>query len=229
MNVASFRNSRSGWVLHALIATAPLLLAACGGGDQLAGGGIVGTGTSTISSVGSVSALGPDGVTVNGINFATKTASVRVNGAPATPAALKVGLVVTIQGQTLADGTATAQSIDSRVEVKGIVSGVDTAGRSFTILGQRVITDQLTVFGGGSFATLLNQYVEVSGFRAAPGDVLATRVDINATSIPGAALEVTDLDRKGRATTKGFFNGSIATIFSENVNRFNALYVNMFG
>ncbi|MEO8305112.1 MAG: DUF5666 domain-containing protein [Betaproteobacteria bacterium] len=214
MNVASFRKSMSGWVFHALVATAPLLLAACGGGEQVAAGGIVGTGIS-ISSVGSVSALGPDVVTVNGINFAAKTALVRVNGEAATQAALKVGLVVTIQGQTLADGTAVAQSIDSRVEVKGVVSGVDMAARSFTVLGQRVFTDQLTVFGGGSFATLLNQYVEVSGFRAAPGDVLATRVDIIATSVPGATLEVTGVVSAFDPVGKTFMIGAQLVDFSQ--------------
>ena len=214
MKLTSIRNSMTAWALRALVATAPLVLAACGGGDQLAAGGIVGTGIS-ITSVGSVSALGPDGVTVNGINFTAKAASVRVNGEAATQAALKVGLVVTIQGQTLSDGTATAQSIESRVEAKGIVTGIDTAGRSFTLLGQRVLTDQLTVFGGGSFATLLNQYVEVSGFRAAPGDVLATRVDISATSTPGEALEVTGVVSSFDAVAKTFMIGALLVDYSQ--------------
>jgi hypothetical protein len=214
MKMTTFRNSITTWMLRALVATVPLVLAACGGGDQLAAGGIVGTGIS-ITSVGSVSALGPDVVTVNGIQFTAKAASVRVNGEAATQAALKVGLVVTIQGQTLPDGTTTAQTIESRAEVKGIVTGVDSAGRSFTILGQRVLTDQLTVFGGGSFATLLNQYVEVSGFRAAPGDVLATRVDISATSTPGATLEVTGVVSAFDAVAKTFAIGAQVVDFSQ--------------
>ena len=116
---------------------------------------------------GAVTAIGS--VTVNGVRFTTAAASVTIDGSPAPETALKVGMVVTVQGQLFPDGTATAKSVDARTEVKGIVTGVDSAARAFTVLGQRVRTDQLTVFAGGTFDTLLNQYVEVSGFRGAPG------------------------------------------------------------
>jgi opacity protein-like surface antigen len=38
-------------------------------------------------------------------------------------------------------------------------------GLAFTVLGQHVLTNAQTVFDGGTFDTLFNQYVEVSGFR----------------------------------------------------------------
>jgi hypothetical protein len=193
-----------------LLALAPALLSACGGGGQVAEGGIIGTGI-TIASVGSVSAVGHNSVTVNGVDFRILSASVTVDGQPATPAALKVGQVVTVQGQTQPDGTTTATSVDARAEVKGIVSGVDNVERSFTVLGQRVRTDQLTVFNGGTFDTLLNQYVEVSGFRAAPGDVLATRVDITATVAPAAPLQIAGAVSAFDATGKTFMIGAMFT------------------
>ena len=188
MTTAPSTNSLGRWLLHASLGTAALILAACGGGGQLADGGIVGTGIS-ISSVGTISAIGS--VTVNGVRFTTTAASVSINGSPASEIALKVGMVVTVRGQVLPDGTATANSVDARTEVKGIVGGVDSAARAFTVLGQRVRTDQLTVFAGGTFDTLLNQYVEVSGFRGAAGDLLATRVEISPTITSGEPLEVT--------------------------------------
>ena len=188
MTTTPAMNSIGQWLLHASLGIATLMLAACGGGDQFASGGIVGTGVS-ISSVGAISAIGS--VTVNGVRFTTTAASVSINGSPAPESALKVGMVVTVQGRVLPDGTATANSVDARTEVKGIVSGVDGAARAFTVLGQRLRADQLTVFAGGTFDTLLNQYVEVSGFRGASGDLLATRVEISPMVAPGAPLEVT--------------------------------------
>jgi len=188
MTMTPARRSIGRWLLHASLGIATAMLGACGGGDQVASGGIVGTGIS-ISSVGTISAIGS--VTVNGVRFTTTKAAVSINGAPAAETALKVGMVVTVQGQVFPDGTATANSVDARTEVKGIVTGVDSAARAFTVLGQVLRTDQLTVFSGGTFDTLLNQYVEVSGFRGAPGDLLATRVEISPTIAPGAPLEVT--------------------------------------
>ncbi len=199
-------------LLRALLAVAPLLLAACGGGEQVASGGIVGTGIS-VSSIGTVSAIGS--VTVNGIRFATTTAAVSVNGVAAPESALKVGMVVTVQGTVLPDGTATAASVDARTEVKGIVTGVDNAARAFTVLGQRLRTDQLTVFSGGTFDTLVNQYVEVSGFRGAPGELLATRVEISPTITPGAALEVTGTVSAFDPIAKTFAIGSQIVDYSQ--------------
>lgn len=179
------------WLLRALFAVLPVALAACGGGDQYASGGIVGTGDAAIVSVGTISAVGAGNVTVNGMRFATTGATVSVNGQPSTESVLKVGMVVTVQGRALSDGTAAATSIEYRAEVQGVVGGVDGAALAFTVLGQRVRTDRATVFDGGTFDTLLNQYVEVSGFRSSPGDLLATRVEIRSSIAAGALLEVT--------------------------------------
>ncbi len=175
-----------------MAAALSLLLAACGGGGggQLASGGIVGTGDAGIVAVGTISALGAGSVTVNGQAFSTSGAAITINGQAATDTALKVGMVVTVQGRYLPSGGASAVAIDYRAEVQGVVSGVDTAGSAFTVLGQHVRTDAQTVFDGGTFATLINQYVEVSGFRAAPGELLATLVQIRPAVVAGAALTV---------------------------------------
>jgi len=176
----------------ALVACAALMTACGGGGSQFASGGIVGTGDAAVLSVGTISAFGSGTITVNGVQYATAAAVIRVNGQAATAAALKLGMVVTVQGGAKqADGSVAASSIDYRADVQGVVSGVDSAGQAFIVLGQRVHTDRQTVFDGGSFDTLLNQYVEVSGFRASPGELLATRVEIRASIAKGATLEVT--------------------------------------
>jgi hypothetical protein len=212
MTTTPAMNSIGRWLLHASLGIATVMLAACGGGGQIASGGIVGTGIS-ISSVGTISAIGS--VTVNGVRFTTTAASVSINGSPAPESALKVGMVVTVKGQVLPDGTATANSVDARTEVKGIVTGVDSAARAFTVLGQRLRADQLTVFAGGTFDTLLNQYVEVSGFRGAPGDLLATRVEISPTIAPGAPLEVTGVVSAFDPVAKTFAIGAQQVDYSQ--------------
>jgi hypothetical protein len=184
-----------GWgraIVHGVWAAAlAATLAGCGGGGgMLASGGIVGTGDAGIVSVGTISALGSGSVTVNGQAFSTAGAAITVNGQAATESGLKVGMVVTIQGLFHPGGSASAVSIDYRAEVQGIVSGIDTAGSAFVVLGQHVRTDAQTIFDGGTFATLINQYVEVSGFRSTPGELLATLVQIRPTVAIGSPLAV---------------------------------------
>lgn len=184
-----------GWcralVRGGMAAALSMALAACGGGGgQLASGGIVGTGDAGVVAVGTISALGAGAVTVNGQAFSTSGAAITVNGQAAAETALKVGMVVTVQGRYLPSGGASAVSIDYRAEVQGVVSGVDTAGSAFTVLGQRIRADAQTVFDGGTFATLFNQYVEVSGFRSAPGELLATLIQIRPAVVAGAPLTV---------------------------------------
>ncbi len=97
--------------LLALIGTA--LLPACGGGTDVAGVSSGGTGSFT---TGSITGLGS--VIVNGIRYDDSGASISLNGASGSPDALKLGMVVRIQGgavtaATLPGGlaTATASSI----------------------------------------------------------------------------------------------------------------------
>ncbi|MEO8676265.1 MAG: DUF5666 domain-containing protein [Casimicrobiaceae bacterium] len=193
MNLQSlFVNLRCVLARGCLVLLLPLALAACGGGGggQLASGGVVGTGTAGLTAVGTITSLGAGRVTVNGWSFATAGAAITINGQAATEAGLKIGMVVTVQGVTPAGGGASAVSIDYKAEVRGVVSGVDSAGLAFTVLGQHVRTNAQTVFDGGTFDTLINQYVEVSGFRSSPGELIATRVEIQSAVIQGAPLTV---------------------------------------
>ena len=178
-----------------LLLVVTVALAACGGGGgggtQWVSGGIVGTGDSALVSSGAITGLGAASITVNAVQFGTANTVVTLNGHAADAGALKLGMVVTVQGLANADGTATAARISYQADVQGVVSGVDNAARSFVVLGQNVQTNSLTVFDGGSFATVVNQYVEVSGFRSSPGELLATRVEVRPQAESGASLEVT--------------------------------------
>lgn len=192
MNSVTMTTSLRRALRTALCALLPILLAACGGGGggNFAAGGIVGTGSLDVVVIGEITAVDSSTVTVNGTAYTTTGATIRVNGPPATAASLRVGMVVTVQAMTQPGGAAAATSVEYKADVAGVVTGVDSASSAFTLLGQLVRTDKATVFDGGTFDTLLNQYVEVSGFRSAPGELLATRVAIHATALPGALVEV---------------------------------------
>jgi hypothetical protein len=172
--------------LLALAALVVLQLVGCGGGGNYASGGIVGTGASGRATQGVITALGNHSITVNGQTFATASAGVMINGQAAADSALKVGMVVSVLNTLRSDGSMTVSSIEYRAEVQGVVTGVDPAAQTFTVLGQRVSTDRLTLYDGGTFDTLLNQVVEVSGFRSTPGDLLATLVIIKPAVVPPA-------------------------------------------
>ena len=141
---------------------------------------------------GAISSAGTDSITVNGTTYGIVGAAITVNGQPATAAALRVGMVVAIDAFTAATGGNVARSVTYRAEAQGVVSGVDSAAQSFDVLGQRIRVDRQTIFDGGTFATLQSQFVEVSGFRVVPGEVLASRVEIRPQYVPGTVpLEVT--------------------------------------
>ena len=167
------------------LAASVATLAGCGGGStQLASGGIVGTGDARLLSSGIVTAAGPASIVVAGQTVSIAAATITVNGAAAGAADLRVGMVVAIDGRVNADGSATATSVRYAAEIIGVVDGTDATARTFTLLGQRVRTDGLTVFEGGTFGALLGQKVEVSGLRSGPSDVYATWIRVSAEAPP---------------------------------------------
>jgi cytochrome c-type biogenesis protein CcmE len=169
-----------------------VVMAGCGGGGgfNLASGGIGGTGDGTLLATGVVSASANGFITVNGVSIDVRSAAVTVNGASAAPSELRVGMVVNVEALLNPTGGATARSVDYRADVQGVVDGIDTAARAFTVLGQRVSVDTRTVVEGGVFETLRNQWVEVSGLRGAAGELVATRIEIRPNPV-GQALQLT--------------------------------------
>lgn len=163
-------------VLATVVALLALLaLAACGGGGGglgLASGGTSGTGI----SAGGIQGFGS--VIVNGVHYDVSRATITSNGEPASEADLEVGMIVRVEGRLDDNGTTgTATRLVYDDQLKGPVSGIDVAARSFTVLGTTVLVLNETAFQGGSFETLaLNQIVEVSGYFDADGRVRASFV-----------------------------------------------------
>ena len=151
-------------------------LAACGGGGtQVAGGGIGGTGISQ----GSITQFGS--VWVNGVEFDTTNSSIVKDGVTYHPTSLaelknvlSVGMIVSVDGTINSDGVSgTADSVSYTKELLGPISDIPN-NNSLIVLGQTVIIDDLTkIIVNGAAATIGNlkigDTVEVSGFLTANG------------------------------------------------------------
>ena len=191
-----------------------LSLASCGGGgSDVAGGGIGGTGISQ----GPITGFGS--VFVNGIEFRTTGAEIEIEDKlNQSEDKLGTGMVVRVEWEKDASGKYTAKRIKYADDVQGPVESksLTTAGGTFTVLGQIIKVDALTVFSGtADFAGLqLSQIVEVSGLRYANGDIRATRVEIK--------LGTTEVELKG--VVSNLSNSQTFTIVGTTVN-----YSSLFG
>jgi uncharacterized protein DUF5666 len=187
----------------ALLATiaATILAAGCSGGT----GGTGATNTGPGVSQGVITAKGS--VFVNGIEYSTTGATIKIDDNPGIETDLKVGMVVKVQG-TSDDVTrkGTATQIEARDIIEGTISNVDTVNKTITVMAQPVrIEDNVTrlndddlqkVFADANFQ--LNDIVEVHGFADDLGGLRATRV-VKKTS--------------GEFESKGFVTGLGATSF----------------
>lgn len=158
-----------------------LIMVSCsGGGNDLAGGGIGGTG---VISVGPITDLGS--IFVNGVEFETTISEITLDGVPGDETQLKVGMVVTVTG-TLNAGlqTGTADSVVYDDSVEGPITEIDLNNNRIIVLGQAVLLDGNTVFDDfdtenpGISDLAVNDYVEVSGLPALDGSILATRIEL---------------------------------------------------
>jgi hypothetical protein len=168
------------------------LIAACSGGGDTAGIG----GSGFISS-GTVTGFGS--VFVNGVEFETSGTVFDIDDSgTGSQSDLAIGMVVTVNGTVNTDGvTGNATRISFDDQLQGPVSGITAAdpdgeNRSFTILGTTVRINAInTVFDvtGGlivlafDFDNIANgNNVEISGFVNTAGELIATRVELKATT-----------------------------------------------
>jgi hypothetical protein len=134
---------------------------------------IIDNDTAALSAFGAITAL--NSVTVNGIRYDTPSATnVHINGLPANVSDLKLGQVVALEGEVnFSDARGRADEIDSLDRL--------------IVLGQTVLTNADTVFDSSidpdTFAGLpLGATAQISGFRNADGDIMATRIEPDTTS-----------------------------------------------
>ncbi|MEJ2564900.1 MAG: DUF5666 domain-containing protein [Gammaproteobacteria bacterium] len=180
-------------------------LVACGGGTQVAGGGIGGTGISQ----GPITGFGS--IFVNGVEFNTDNATIIKDGTAIGPVStselknyLKVGMVVTVDGSIANSISGTAASVTYAKELEGPISAI-TLPNTLSVLGQTVIVDNLTKIEVAGLATpsisdlAVGDVVEVSGYSTAAG------------------IRATYIDAKPSGTTKEYeLNGMIGAINASN-------------
>jgi hypothetical protein len=175
----AFRMKACAGILAGLAAS--LLLVACGA-DQVAG--IQGSGApvaSGVTSVGTVTGFGS--VFVDGVEYGTSSAQIRLDDQAGTESQLRVGQIVTVRGTLDASGNAgTAAEITFVSDVKGPIGQVNLAARTFTVLSQTVRVTDATLFDESirpaELATLnAGAAVQVSGFVNSAGEIVASRID----------------------------------------------------
>ena len=196
-----------------LIALLVIGMAACGGGTQLAGGGIGGTGISQ----GPITGFGS--IFVNGVEFNTNNATIIKDGTSIGPLStsdlkkyLKVGMVVTVNGDIANSISGIANTVSYAKELQGPITAI-TPPNALTVLGQSVIVDNLTKIEitGVASATItdlkLQDTVEVSGFPTANGTLRATYIEVKTPSA--------DVELKGIVSA---ISGNVLTIGAQHVD-----------
>ncbi|HEY6922774.1 MAG TPA: DUF5666 domain-containing protein [Steroidobacteraceae bacterium] len=176
------RLHRPVWLLAASAAATFII------GADYSSAGIQGTGRMALLSFGRIDGAG-NTISVNGVDYSLSQAQILIDGKAATPAQLKVGQIVTIQGSSKGATSGDANSVTFTADVAGPVTQLDVAGGTFTVLGQQVKVDADTVFAetmqpAGIGALSVGTGVEVSAFRTASGELLASRVDLQAAGAP---------------------------------------------
>ncbi|MEO0345200.1 MAG: DUF5666 domain-containing protein [Pseudomonadota bacterium] len=132
-------------------------------------------------AIGPISNFGS--VVVNGVRYDTSAATFIVDDMPGTEADLAVGQVVIVKGAIDADGVnGTADEVIYDDAVEGPISAIDVGAGTITVLGQTVIIDAGTSFDddfpvSGLAGLQVNDVVEVSGFVASDGSIIATRIE----------------------------------------------------
>jgi Domain of unknown function (DUF5666) len=170
----------AGMGLFTALTGVALAVVACGGGggSSVAGVGSGGTGS---FSVGTVTGFGS--VFVNGLRYDDASANVSDDDGARNRSDLKLGMVVRVQGSTSASGESSARSISFDSALLGPVSAINTTGKTFTIIGQKVVVAAGTVFDAslplGFDSIQAGQTLEVHGFvNPLTNELQATLIEV---------------------------------------------------
>jgi Domain of unknown function (DUF5666) len=180
------------------------------------------TTTATVVSTGPITRFGS--VILNGIEFDTTQAEIRVEDQIVREDELRIGMRVTVEGVRDNNGVARATRVVFRKNVEGLIDSIDVVNNTLVVLGQTVLVDSLTVIedraqsSSIALSTLAaGQFVEVSGLVDANDTILATRIERKA----GFVADVTEVEVRGtlsslnvNANTRTFVLGVLKVNFS---------------
>lgn len=191
-------------------------LSACGGGDDVAGVGLGGTGAFT---VGPITGIGS--IIVNGIRYDDSSASISSDDSPFSRSDFQLGMVVAVQGSPAVNGRSTATRIAVISELVGPISAIGASG--LTVLGQTVTVNASTVFDpriqGGLAGLSVGQAVEVYGIADPAGNGLTATFIERKTTPSEYRLQgrVTAHDPIAKTFSIGSLNMNYAATDSDDV------------
>jgi Domain of unknown function (DUF5666) len=203
------------------------MLSGCSGGGGSGGSSTTPSTTSTPSatttavvSTGPITQFGS--VVLNGIEFDTTQAEIRVEDQIVHEDELRIGMRVTVEGVRDNNGVARATRVVFRKNVEGLIDSIDVVNNKLVVLGQTVLVDSLTVIedraqsSAIALSTLaVGQFVEVSGLVDANGEILATRIERKTGFVAG----VTEVEVRGtlsglNTNARTFALGALTVNFS---------------
>lgn len=154
------------------------LLAACSGG----GGGQSSSSPAAVTSAASEGPISGFGsVIMNGVRWNTDDADFEINGRSGSQDDLSLGMMVRVEGQRFADGSARADRVVYDTRLRGPIRNIEVLSpdsRALEIFGLRVIVSRAdTRFDRTDLEDLTtNRVVDVSGFMNAVGELEATHL-----------------------------------------------------
>jgi hypothetical protein len=175
--LAALGSAPAGW------SACPDMAGGIGGTGAVARGGVGGTGMPEVPSmvgvIGVVSEFGS--VCVNGLEIHyDESTPVTINGRPGSAGQLALGQVVAVEARS-ADGRFVARNVEILRVVEGPVTSVDAGAWTVFVMGQavRVTEETVSTLPGPRLAEIpVNATVQVSGFRNARGQIVASRFDV---------------------------------------------------
>ena len=169
---------------------------------------IIDNDSAAVSVLGPISAL--NRVTVNGIRYDTSATNVMFNGQPAQVSDLELGQTIAVQGDVnFSNGTGAATEIDYSSTVIGPVESIDAELKHLIVMGQTVLTNAETALDASidpdTFAGFdVGANAEISGFRNAAGEIVATRLaPATSSTVVQLAGTVSQLDLGNMLFTVG--------------------------
>jgi len=161
-------------------------------------------------------------VILNGIEFDTTQAEIRVEDQIVREDELRIGMRVTVEGARDNNGVARATRVVFRKNVEGLIDSIDVVNNTLVVLGQTVLVESLTVIedraqsSSIAFSALAaGQFVEVSGLVDADGTILATRIERKTGFVAGVTeVEIRSTLSGLNTTARTFVLGALTVNFS---------------
>ncbi len=178
--------------LPIVLSTTAALLSACGESSS-------GSSSQNRAVQGTVDGFGS--VIVDGVHYQSTRTQFEIDDTAGVESQLRVGQVVTVVGSDDGvEGVATRIIYDA--DIKGQVTAVNSDTGVLEVLGQVVITNEMTVFSDLDLTTIqVGQMVELSGYRDGSGQLIATFIEAETETESEIKGSISNLDTANKTFT----------------------------